>query len=50
MRFGLLPGLSQYAMDLGPISYHDFEHTTKGAVVLQRFVKDLVLYTSLQLI
>ena len=39
---GLVCGLSQYAMDLGGISYHEFEHATKkGSDVCQRLVKDL---------
>lgn len=39
---GLICGLSQYAMDLGQISYHEFEHATKeGSDVCKRLVDDL---------
>eukprot|EP00051_Salpingoeca_urceolata_P010353 m.126395 g.126395 ORF g.126395 m.126395 type:complete len:887 (+) comp16680_c0_seq2:4950-7610(+) len=39
---GLLPGLSQYAMDLGEVTYHKFKHaTTKGSNVCERLVEDL---------
>jgi ribulose-5-phosphate 4-epimerase/fuculose-1-phosphate aldolase len=38
---GLIRGLSQYAMDLGAISYHDFEHATSGTDVCKRLVQDL---------
>ena len=39
---GLIRGLSQYAMDLGGISYHDFEHATKPEnTVCARLVQDL---------
>ncbi len=40
MKEGLLP-ISTFALDLGPISYHDFEHATAGADVCERLVKDL---------
>jgi len=34
-------GLSQFAMDLGPVRFHDFEHATAGDHVCQRLVRDL---------
>ena len=40
---GLIRGLSQYAMDLGGISYHDFQHATSGNDVCKRLVQDLGL-------
>jgi len=41
-QHGLLPGLSQFAMDLGPVALHTFEHaTTPGSDVCARLVVDL---------
>ena len=41
-QHGLLPGLSQFAMDLGPVAMHSFEHaTTPGSDVCKRLVDDL---------
>jgi ribulose-5-phosphate 4-epimerase/fuculose-1-phosphate aldolase len=38
---GLIRGLSVYAMDLGPISYHSYEHATNEQTdVCQRMVSD----------
>ncbi len=42
LKEGLLRGLSVYSMDLGGVSYHDFEHaTTSGSDVCARMVRDL---------
>ena len=42
LQHGLLPGLSQFAMDLGPVGIHEFEHaTTPGSDVCARLVRDL---------
>lgn len=39
---GLIRGLSTYSMDLGPISYHEYEHATnEQADVCERMVEDL---------
>lgn len=39
---GLIRGLSTYSMDLGPISYHDYEHATNEQTdVCERMVEDL---------
>ena len=39
---GLIGGLSTYSMDLGPISYHEYEHATNEQTdVCERMVKDL---------
>lgn len=41
LREGLIRGLSTYSMDLGPISYHSYEHaTTKEADTCARMVSD----------
>ena len=42
LKRGLIRGLSVYAMDIGGISYHDFEHaTTEESDVCRRMVEDL---------
>ena len=41
LKDGLIRGLSVYSMDLGGISYHDFEHATSGSDVCARMVSDL---------
>ena len=41
LKQGLIRGLSVPAMDLGDISYHDFEHAASGSDVCQRMVDDL---------
>lgn len=42
LKKGLIRGLSQYAMDLGGISYHNFEHATSQRTdVCQKLVDDL---------
>ena len=41
LKDGLIRGLSVYSMDLGAISYHDFEHATSGSDVCARMVSDL---------
>lgn len=41
LRQGLIRGLSTYSMDLGPISYHAYEHATNEQVdVCDRMVSD----------
>ena len=41
LKKGLIRGLSVYSMDIGNISYHDFEHVTSGGDVCARMINDL---------
>lgn len=41
MRDGFRRGLSQFAMDLGPVRLHEFEHATAGDHVCAKLVEDL---------
>ena len=41
LKRGLIRGLSIYSMDIGGISYHDFEHATSGEDVCARMINDL---------
>ncbi|MCJ8331700.1 MAG: class II aldolase/adducin family protein [Lentisphaeria bacterium] len=42
LKQGLIPGLSIYSMDIGGISYHDFEHaTSEDSDVCDRMIADL---------
>jgi ribulose-5-phosphate 4-epimerase/fuculose-1-phosphate aldolase len=41
MEGGFRPGLSQFAMDLGPVRLHEFEHATAGDHVCQQLLADL---------
>lgn len=41
MREGFRRGLSQFAMDLGPVRLHEFEHATAGDHVCAKLVEDL---------
>jgi len=41
MPCGLIRGLSIYSIDLGPVSYHDFQHAVAGDEVCKKLVQDL---------